>query len=78
MKIKYITGLIYIVDSNDRERLSETRDELFEILNHDKMRGVPVVVIANKQDLPGKCYYQAGAIIKCILLFITIFYLSYL
>lgn len=45
-------GLIYIVDSNDRERLSESRDELFEILNHDKMRGVPVVVIANKQDLP--------------------------
>lgn len=45
------------MDSNDRERLSESRDELFEILNHDKMRGVPVVVIANKQDLPGKFYY---------------------
>lgn len=65
------------MDSNDRERLSESRDEIFEILNHDKMGGVPVVVIANKQDLPGKCYYQASAIIKCIWPFITIFYLSY-
>lgn len=45
-------GLIYIVDSNDRERLQEARDELHGILESDNMRGVPVVVIANKQDLP--------------------------
>jgi GTPase SAR1 family protein len=49
------TGLIYIVDSNDRERLKEARDELHGILDSDEMRGVPVVVIANKQDLPSKC-----------------------
>ena len=48
------TGLIYIVDSNDRERLQEARDELHGILDSDEMRGVPVVVIANKQDLPSK------------------------
>ncbi|XP_048758887.1 ADP-ribosylation factor-like isoform X2 [Ostrea edulis] len=45
-------GLIYVVDSNDRERITESREELFGILQNDEMRGVPVVVIANKQDLP--------------------------
>ncbi|XP_048758892.1 uncharacterized protein LOC125668621 [Ostrea edulis] len=46
-------GLIYVVDTNDRERIAESREELFAILDNDEMRRVPVVVIANKQDLPG-------------------------
>lgn len=45
-------GLIYVVDSYDRERISESREELFGIFDNDEMRGVPVVVIANKQDIP--------------------------
>ncbi|XP_011457178.3 uncharacterized protein [Magallana gigas] len=45
-------GLIYVVDSSDRERIAESREELFGILDSDEMREVPVVVIANKQDLP--------------------------
>ncbi|XP_033734420.1 ADP-ribosylation factor-like [Pecten maximus] len=45
-------GLVYVVDSNDRERVNEAREELFGILDNDEMRGVPVVVLANKQDLP--------------------------
>ncbi|XP_013394265.1 ADP-ribosylation factor-like [Lingula anatina] len=46
-------GLIYVVDSSDRERLDEAREELFGIMESPEMKGVPVVVIANKQDLPG-------------------------
>ena len=46
-------GLIYVVDSADRERMGEAREELFGILESDELRGVPVVVVANKQDLPG-------------------------
>lgn len=46
-------GLIYVVDSADRERMIEAREELFGILDSDEMRGVPVVIVANKQDLPG-------------------------
>ena len=45
-------GLIYIVDSADRRRLAEAKNELDWILDSDEMRGVPVVVFANKQDLP--------------------------
>jgi signal recognition particle receptor subunit beta len=40
------------VDSSDQERIRESAEELHGILEDDNMRGVPVVVIANKQDLP--------------------------
>ena len=45
-------GLLFVVDSSDRDRMSEAAEELHSVLADDSMRGVPVVVIANKQDLP--------------------------
>ena len=45
-------GLIFVVDSSDQERFHEARKELFGVLENDGMDRVPVVVIANKQDLP--------------------------
>lgn len=45
-------GLIYIVDSSDVDRIKEASEELAEICSDDSMRGVPVVIVANKQDLP--------------------------
>ena len=50
----YLAGLIFVVDSADRSRLDEAREELFGIVESDEMRGVPVVIIANKQDMPGE------------------------
>ncbi|XP_044153930.1 ADP-ribosylation factor 1-like [Bufo gargarizans] len=46
-------GLIFVVDSADPERYLEANSELTAILESDEMRGVPFVVMANKQDLPG-------------------------
>jgi len=43
--------LIYVVDSSDRRRLDESRDELHELLEEDKLSGIPVLIFANKQDL---------------------------
>ena len=40
------------LEVEDRERIDEAREELFGILENDEMRGVPVVVMVNKQDLP--------------------------
>ena len=45
-------GLIYVVDSSDRARLGEAKNELDWILDSDEMAGVPLVILANKQDLP--------------------------
>ncbi|GJS10681.1 reverse transcriptase domain-containing protein [Tanacetum coccineum] len=41
-----------LVDSNDRDRVLEARDELHMILNEDELRDVVLLVLANKQDLP--------------------------
>ena len=45
-------GLIYVVDSNDADRIQESAESLHMILNDEAMRGVPVLVYANKMDLP--------------------------
>jgi len=45
-------GLIYVVDSNDRERAPEAAEELNKMLNEDELRDAAVLVFANKQDLP--------------------------
>jgi len=45
-------GLIFVVDSNDRERIDEARKELHRILNEEQLRDAVLLVFANKQDLP--------------------------
>ncbi|KAK7109210.1 ADP-ribosylation factor-like [Littorina saxatilis] len=45
-------GLIFVVDSNDRERVGEARDELQRMVNEDELRDAKLLVLANKQDLP--------------------------
>jgi len=50
------SGLIFVVDSADRERIQDVKSELFGILTNDAMRGVPVQILANKQDLPSLSY----------------------
>lgn len=47
-----VEGLIFVVDSTDCNRFQEARDELEWIMNADLLKGVPLVVLANKQDLP--------------------------
>ncbi|XP_065190757.1 uncharacterized protein LOC135821684 [Sycon ciliatum] len=46
------SAVVYIVDSNDHDRLDQVRDELQMALCEDELRGVPFLVFANKQDLP--------------------------
>merc|ERR1712093_505837 len=45
-------GLIFVVDSSDRERIGLAREELEKTLADDTLRDVAVLVLANKQDLP--------------------------
>jgi ADP-ribosylation factor protein 1 len=44
--------VIFVVDSNDTERLSEAAEELSAILKNDALKHCPFIVLANKQDLP--------------------------
>lgn len=45
-------GIIFVVDSNDRDRVVEAREELQRMLNEDELREALLLVFANKQDLP--------------------------
>ncbi|KAM9754980.1 ADP-ribosylation factor 4-like [Menidia menidia] len=45
-------GLIFVVDSNDRERVTESAEELSKMLQEDELKDAVLLVFANKQDLP--------------------------
>nr|CDS31611.1 ADP ribosylation factor 1 [Hymenolepis microstoma] len=48
-------GLIFVVDSNDVERIPEAKEELYRMLGEDELRDAVLLVFANKQDLPNAC-----------------------
>jgi len=45
-------GLIFVIDSSDRERIDEARQELYRIAMDRGMSEVPILIFANKQDMP--------------------------
>ncbi|KAG7155852.1 ADP-ribosylation factor 4-like [Homarus americanus] len=45
-------GIIFVIDSNDPKGLVESRSRLKELLKCDELAGHPLLVLANKQDLP--------------------------
>ncbi len=47
-----IDVLIFVVDSNDRDRIEECKDELWRFLTEDELKESILLVLANKQDLP--------------------------
>ncbi|XP_070577254.1 ADP-ribosylation factor-like protein 2 [Ptychodera flava] len=46
-------GLIWVVDSADKRRLQDCKDELRALLLEERLAGATLLVFANKQDLPG-------------------------
>ncbi len=45
-------GLVFVVDSADKVRFNEAKEQLDWILEDGEMSGVPLVIMANKQDMP--------------------------
>uniref|UniRef100_A0A4W4GGT0 ADP-ribosylation factor-like 13A n=1 Tax=Electrophorus electricus TaxID=8005 RepID=A0A4W4GGT0_ELEEL len=43
-------GIIFVVDSSDRQRMTEVRGLLTDMLRHPRVAGKPLLVLANKQD----------------------------
>ena len=42
-------GLIFVIDSNDRDYIDEARNELQRLLAYDELRNVVLLIFANKQ-----------------------------
>jgi len=45
-------GLIFVVDSNDQERIGEAKEELWKMLSEEELTKSVILIFANKQDLP--------------------------
>jgi len=48
-----VFGVVFVVDSCNNERLSETKDVLQKVIEHEKIAGKPFLIFANKQDKEG-------------------------
>jgi small GTP-binding protein len=46
-----LVGIIYVIDSNDHQRLNESLHELKKLLQKTHFMNLPFAIIANKQDL---------------------------
>lgn len=45
-------AVIYTIDSNDRDRIQESKKTFDAMISNENLTGVPLLVLANKQDLP--------------------------
>ena len=46
-------AIIFVVDSTDDERIEEVKEDLHHMLSDETLRDSHLLVLANKQDLPG-------------------------
>ncbi|XP_031647239.1 ADP-ribosylation factor-like protein 3 [Oncorhynchus kisutch] len=46
-----ITEMIYVIDSEDKQSFEETGLELEYLIDEENLKGMPVLIFANKQDL---------------------------
>lgn len=46
-------GLVWVVDSADKMRLANCKEELNNLLQEERLAGATLLVLANKQDAPG-------------------------
>lgn len=58
-------GIIFVVDSNDKERVDEAREELHRMLSEDELRDASLLVFANKQDLPNAMSVAGACVSSC-------------
>lgn len=61
-------GIIFVVDSNDRDRIVEAREELQRMLNEDELRDAILLVFANKQDLPVSLFESRNVLLSRLLI----------
>lgn len=47
-----VQGVVLVIDASDHDRLPEAQKELMDVLGDEAMKGVPCLILANKQDRP--------------------------
>jgi len=44
-------GVIFVIDSNDKENYEESKNQFYKILQNDTLKNAVILIFANKQDL---------------------------
>lgn len=47
-----VSAIVFVVDAADEGRFPDAKEELHDILTRPALAGIPVLVLANKSDLP--------------------------
>lgn len=56
-------AVVFVVDSSDPARMPEAQKALKKVLSDERLQGVPLMVLANKKDLPNsKTIREVGTI----------------
>eukprot|EP00794_Sanderia_malayensis_P009079 gene9079-10048_t len=63
--LKGSQGLIFVIDSSDKQRLEEAKSELKRLLEEEDLQGAHVLVFANKQDVVGAA--TVADLLQCLL-----------
>lgn len=48
-----VNAIIFMVDAADEDKMEASRNELLQLLDKPQLDSIPVLVLANKKDLPG-------------------------
>ena len=64
-----VNAVIFVIDSNDKDRYHEMMDEILMLYNEDELKNLPFLFYANKCDMPykigfSKIYNDLNNIIK--------------
>lgn len=48
-----VDGIVFLIDTYDRERFREAKDELDGLFGEEQIENVPILILGNKIDRPG-------------------------
>lgn len=51
----HINAIIFVIDSSDSDKMIFAKDEFKKLVIDESLKGVPILLYYNKQDLEGKC-----------------------
>lgn len=52
-------GVIYVIDSSDEKRMEESHQAFDSVVHDPHLEGIPLLILANKQDLQGSLGVEA-------------------
>jgi ADP-ribosylation factor-like protein 2 len=68
-------ALVWVVDSTDKKRMKDCRAELDKLLGEECLKGVTLLILANKRDLPNSL--SADEIFEVCFLFKILFFAGF-